>query len=119
MTTNERIARFSGATEFKLDGDGVLLGYWPEHDEGRGEGWREVPDYSDDEEIREWHAPGGLLEEIELWGDEFVKAFIDKLGNLMGQFSDGPTYIGMLAYLRATPAQLAAALDTAIQEGVE
>ena len=52
MTDNERrvrAAELMGATDFSIcEGDDQFEGYWPEEDEGRGEGWKPVPDYPHD-----------------------------------------------------------------------
>ena len=41
------VARRLGAIAIRTTED-ALEGYWEEHDEGRGEGWQELPDYQND-----------------------------------------------------------------------
>lgn len=45
-----KVALLTGATEINQDPDdeNVLEAYWPERDEGRGEGWQEILDYPND-----------------------------------------------------------------------
>jgi len=44
-----RVARLLGATNvIKGPQSGMLMGYWPEEDEGRGEGWKLIEDYPKD-----------------------------------------------------------------------
>jgi len=118
MTNNEIIARFDGATKFKTY-DGVLCGYWPELDEGRGEGWLDVPCYADSYELWAWHGPGGLLEKIEERGVRglFLRALGDDImpervfDNLSAEMQE------LVWRIRtATPAQLTAALVATIKE---
>ena len=50
MTNEElqiNVAKLLGAKDIKFVSD-FPVGYWPENDEGRGEGWEEIPDYPDD-----------------------------------------------------------------------
>ena len=39
------VARLLGATAFRYLPNSALEAYWPENDEGRGEGWEEIRDY--------------------------------------------------------------------------
>ena len=105
MNKCKAIARFMGATEFKLDSYGILLGYWPELDEGCGEGWREVHEYADKEEIAEWH--DGLFEKIEEKGlrEKFMAEWFGQWAERGGNGDDYSWDI-----LSATPAQLTDAL---------
>jgi hypothetical protein len=53
MTDDElriKAARLLGATKFLPDRESgtELEGYWPEDDEGCGEGWQTIPDYPND-----------------------------------------------------------------------
>ena len=127
MTNNEIIARFDGATEFKIDSVGVVpsygvpLGYWPELDEGRGDGWREVPDYADDEEIGCWHGPGGLLEKIEekgIWKAVCREWMTQRVAAEDPPFDREMPYTDEIAWAlrKATPAQLTDALVATIKE---
>jgi len=45
-----RVAGILGArdVDWNADHSALMTAYWPEHDEGRGEGWREIPDYPND-----------------------------------------------------------------------
>jgi hypothetical protein len=52
MTDEElriRVAGLLGATDiYRGYTSGVLTAYWPENDDGRGEGWADIPDYPND-----------------------------------------------------------------------
>ena len=115
MTTNERIAEWAGWEEIESYGEGVRsIGRVPRSHKDWNDDFQYSFIPSFDTDITLWHGENGLLAEIENrhLSEQFV---YESDGPWLGGDDDGFA-VEIWAALRASPAQLAAALVKVIEE---
>ena len=110
MTDNELIAEW---LDWKLGEDALLR--WDDCITcGKPTGERFVV-FSPETDINLWHGSNGIFKQVEKLGSYYVEDFIDGLDiDIFG--TDDSFYTDIFSALKATPAQLTAALIAVIKE---